>query len=81
MDASFTEADWLPQKILEVASIKLRVWPPKDPSVAQAQWAAVDIWVGMRSETVTADMTQDQKNKARNFIATSVYLLFGHGGQ
>ncbi len=66
----FKESDWQPERSLVLGPLRLQVWPARDDKVVQSQWAAVEMWVAMRSTSL--DLTSNQKQKARHSLEIGV---------
>ena len=64
MDHEVSELDWHSELKLALGPlVSLRVWPAKTAAF-QAQWAAVDIWVAMKTTSVV-QLTAQERQKAR----------------
>ena len=57
----YSEQDWGPESGLLVGPYRVRVWPGTDP--VQSQWAAVDLWMGLRGVS-GAEVSPVVKQKA-----------------
>lgn len=76
--SDFLETDWLTERLLPVGPLRIRVWPSSDVAKVQAQWAAVDVWLGLKG--IFHSVSGSEKQKARyltsSFRNSLVLVLF-----
>ena len=71
--SDFLETDWLTERFLVAGPLRIRVWPSRDVAKVQAQWAAVDVWLGLKG--IFREVSSSEKQKAR-YLTSSLRIDF-----